>query len=209
MATMNKPDWGSQNWYQPLTDNWTSIENNLIDKTTLTTKGDVFAASAASTVTRLGVGTDGQVLTADSAQTTGLKYATVTTPTALTSSSVRATTAVSTTSTTFVDLDSMSLSVTAGASSKVILIFNANFAGSSNAGTIRLLRGVTEIKVTAPRKSASIWALSATMFTMDQPGAGTFTYKIQWQVDTGTLSQNGVPYTSLGDRELIAIVLPG
>jgi microcystin-dependent protein len=41
---------------------------------TLTTKGDIFAASAPSTVTRLGVGTDGQILVACSATTTGLAW---------------------------------------------------------------------------------------------------------------------------------------
>ena len=47
-----------------------------IDKSTVTTKGDILAATAASTVTRLGVGTNGQVLTADSTQATGIKWAT-------------------------------------------------------------------------------------------------------------------------------------
>jgi hypothetical protein len=45
-------------------------------KSTLTTKGDVYAATAASTPARLGVGANGTVLTADSAEATGLKWAT-------------------------------------------------------------------------------------------------------------------------------------
>lgn len=45
-------------------------------KATLTTKGDVYAATAASTVTRLAVGANDTVLTADSSTATGLKWAT-------------------------------------------------------------------------------------------------------------------------------------
>jgi hypothetical protein len=43
---------------------------------TATTKGDIYAATASATVTRLGVGSNDQVLTADSAEATGLKWAT-------------------------------------------------------------------------------------------------------------------------------------
>jgi hypothetical protein len=46
-------------------------------KATLTTKGDVYAATAASTPARLAVGTNGQVLTADSTAATGLAYTTI------------------------------------------------------------------------------------------------------------------------------------
>jgi len=42
-----------------------------------TTKGDILAATAADAITRLGVGSNDQVLTADSAQSTGLKWAAV------------------------------------------------------------------------------------------------------------------------------------
>lgn len=47
--------------------------------TILTTKGDIYAATAASTPARLGVGSNGQVLTAASTTSTGLQW---TTPTA-------------------------------------------------------------------------------------------------------------------------------
>jgi 2-methylaconitate cis-trans-isomerase PrpF len=50
--------------------------NAAVQPSTLTAKGDTFVATAASTVTRLGVGTNGQVLTADSAEAKGVKWAT-------------------------------------------------------------------------------------------------------------------------------------
>lgn len=44
-------------------------------RSTLTTKGDLYVATASATVARQAIGTDGYVLTADSAQTNGLKWA--------------------------------------------------------------------------------------------------------------------------------------
>lgn len=55
---------------------WTSSSG--IAATIFDAKGDLIAASAADTAARLAVGTNGQVLTADSGETTGLKWATPT-----------------------------------------------------------------------------------------------------------------------------------
>lgn len=49
--------------------------NTAIQPATLTAKGDTYVATASGVVTRLGVGTNGQVLTADSSVTKGVKWA--------------------------------------------------------------------------------------------------------------------------------------
>jgi hypothetical protein len=52
------------------------LANGAVAKSIVDAKGDLIAATAADTVSRLAVGTNGQVLTADSAEATGLKWAT-------------------------------------------------------------------------------------------------------------------------------------
>lgn len=47
-----------------------------VDTTTATTKGDILVASTAGTLTRLGVGSDGQRIVADSTQATGMRWET-------------------------------------------------------------------------------------------------------------------------------------
>jgi phage-related tail fiber protein len=60
----------------------TSDDANAIQNTIVDAKGDLITATAADTPARLAVGTNGQVLTADSTAATGLKWGTATaTPT--------------------------------------------------------------------------------------------------------------------------------
>lgn len=61
---------------KPLSTATTTALAAKIDKATLTTKGDLYVATGAATITRLGVGADGQVLTADAAAAAGAKWAT-------------------------------------------------------------------------------------------------------------------------------------
>jgi hypothetical protein len=49
--------------------------SSFVSKTLIDAKGDLIVGSAADTVVRLGVGTDTYVLTADSAEASGLKWA--------------------------------------------------------------------------------------------------------------------------------------
>lgn len=59
---------------QALDDIVTAV-NTALTAATVTTKGDLYAATASGAVSRLAAGTNGKVLTADSTQATGLKYA--------------------------------------------------------------------------------------------------------------------------------------
>src|SRR5579872_4094609 len=112
MVTLNKPAQNTQDWYQAITDNWTTIEERILDQQITTAKGDLFAAAAPGQIARFGVGADTQVLTADSSQPTGLRWASPNASGQIACSTVRATTSDTTTSGTFVDMNSMSLNLT-------------------------------------------------------------------------------------------------
>jgi len=52
-----------------------AFDADVVAKATLTTKGDIYVATGASTPVRVGVGANTQVLTADSGEASGVKWA--------------------------------------------------------------------------------------------------------------------------------------
>jgi hypothetical protein len=56
---------------------YSSLPSTAISNTVVDAKGDIIAATAADTVAKLTVGSNGQVLTAASGQTTGLQWAAI------------------------------------------------------------------------------------------------------------------------------------
>jgi hypothetical protein len=130
----------------------TTVFNNAgaaIAKTIVDAKGDIIAATAADTVARLPVGTNGQVLLADSAETTGLKWGSP--PSGKVLQVVQATTTTATTisSTTYADTTLTATITPTSATSKVLVMFSQVSSTARNdieAGSgIRLLRGATAV----------------------------------------------------------------
>ena len=176
--------------------------HNEIAKTLIDAKGDLIVGTAADTVSRLAVGaTNGMVLTVDSAEATGLKYAT---PAAggkvLQVIMGENSTSSTLTTTTYSDIN-LSASITpSSASSKVLVMVTqsviVNRSDASNWANWRLMRGSTAIYNNASaNRPAAFWGLntlsSSQMGTLycgsylDSPATtSATTYKTQWASHT-------------------------
>jgi len=121
---------------------------------TLTAKGDIYAASAPGVVGRVAVGTNGQVLTADSSQTRGLAWTTVSsTPRIAQVVTSTTSSATSSASAGWVDITGLSVTITpTSATSKILIVSSfgtvASSGGSSSyfTGWIQLLKGSTSLQ---------------------------------------------------------------
>ena len=136
-----------------------SVEGG-IQPTLLTAKGDLISATAASTVARLAVGSNDQILVADSSTATGLKWAT---PAGgggkvlqVVQGSYSTSTAVATT--TYTDTG-LSLSITPTSATSKILIIVTQYGlimrdNTDQGHGLRILRGATEVFTTGATNGA-------------------------------------------------------
>jgi hypothetical protein len=123
-----------------------SVEGG-IQPTLLTTKGDIIVATGNATLVRQGVGANGTVLTANSAQADGVEWAS---PTSKVVQIVNAQTSTQVTSatSTFADTNLTATITPTSASNKVLVFVNQNGVAHYATTTrmaIRLLRGATTI----------------------------------------------------------------
>jgi hypothetical protein len=112
-------------------DDSNAIQNAIVDA-----KGDLISATAADTPARLAVGANGTVLTADSAEATGLKWAAA--PSALTLITTQAISGVT----------SQSVNNCFSATyQNYVIVFSANCATSANLATLKLRASGTDSSV--------------------------------------------------------------
>jgi hypothetical protein len=171
-----------------------SVEGG-IQPTLLTAKGDLISATAASTVAVLPVGTNAQILVADSTASTGLKWATpagggkvlqVVTGTYATSTS--------SSSGTYADTGLTATITPSLATSKVLVMYSISCRkdtqNSQNAVNLKLLRDATSISI---RQSMGYTGTAIQNYffvgtnVLDSPATtSATTYKVQFASDNAT-----------------------
>ena len=174
-----------------------SVEGG-IQPTIVDAKGDLIVGLAADSVGRLAAGTNGYTLVADSAETTGLKWAA---PAAggkvLQVVSATASTAISSSSATFTDT-ALSASITPSAATSKILVLVTGKGSKSNGSidnslALRLVRGSTAIFTQSALYTATTIQIQ-TFYSasyLDSPSTtSATTYKVQIASENGTSNVN-------------------
>jgi hypothetical protein len=166
-----------------------SVEGG-IQPTLLTTKGDIIVATGNATLVRQGVGANGTVLTADSAEADGVKWAT---PAAggkvLQVVYASISTETNNTTSTYID-SSITATITPTLSTSKILVLLTVSAekgdgGTANAVCLRLLRGATTVSTFQNQRgfftnTALRFAGSLVYNYLDEPATtSATTYKVQ------------------------------
>ena len=173
-------------------DDSNAIQNAIIDA-----KGDLIVGTAADTPARLAVGTNGYVLTADSAETGGIKWAAA----AGGGKVLQVVEATSTTSTTnststYADTTLTATITPSSATSKIAVFVSQNgceksAANSGNQIQLKLLRGATSLGELYALYTGTALLLSGsiTMSKLDSPNTtSATTYKTQFNNPANTAS---------------------
>jgi hypothetical protein len=183
------------------TDDTNAIQNAIVDA-----KGDLIAATAADTPARLAVGANGTVLTADSTETTGLKWVTPASGGKVLQV-VQATTSTSTTiaTTAYTDTTLTATITPSAATSKILVITMQNYCNFANTtaaySAIKLLRGATDVYVspsnfglggTYAAGAAAVESRgTSSIVYLDSPSTtSATTYKTQGRPEFSSNSQN-------------------
>jgi hypothetical protein len=187
------------------------LANGAVAKSIVDAKGDLIAATAADTVSRLAVGTNGQVLTADSAEATGMKWSTVGGGGKVLQV-VNATTTTSTTvaSTTYTDSTLTATITPSATNSKILVIYSQTLDAERSAvgvsGAVQLVRGSTSIQDLGATLGINVSgttfvALGSTITSscLDSPNTtSATTYKTQVKVNT--TANSGVVYAQFSSK---------
>jgi len=184
-----------------------TITNSMA--TAIDAKGDLVVGTGADAFSRLAAGTNNYVLTADSAEATGLKWAAA--PSGKILQVVQATTTTSTTisSTSLTDTTITASITPTSATSKILVMVDAQAyitrASTSSFTGWALIRGATNIydrsnegfmATTAVGASAVELVANSQMVYLDSPATtSATTYKAQAKIITGsiTFQRNSVP----------------
>lgn len=169
----------------------TQIDAQIPDSL-LTTKGDLIAATGASTPARLGVGTNGQLLVADSTTATGLAWATAGSSIPANAAATVAT-SQTTSSASYTDLATAGPAVTVTTGTKALVIVTTAFRDTGGTNNLAWMsyavsgattvaasdaNAVAMISVNISKQNARMSAASVVTLTA---GSNTFTAKYRTQ----------------------------
>jgi len=168
----------------------------MVPKSLVDAKGDLIAATAADTVSRLAVGTNGQVLTADSTAATGLKWATASSGTFPVLTVSKYGSNFSTSSSSFVDMTGYSITRTpvSGTNNIEIKLTFTTTVSQGLTASIKLLANSTNLLENAiyiPYNGAQPTSFTLVWYASNVAASSTV-FKAQMKVDVGTCTVYGV-----------------